>query len=160
MAELNIKLKQYMLHTMKNFLMAIRASNFSCSGVTRLSPGWTWHMWLVPMGSWVIWLIQLFEMYKPQVDFFSGWEVLKKLVALSSGLCFILLHGVKSVNNVIAFWTINLFTLWTAGSVTLKPLQALFDSSRLFNTSLNTKSKIHYPAQDVERIIQRQYKNI
>ena len=50
------------------------------------------------MGSWVIWLIQLFEMYKPQLDFFSGWEVLKKLVALSSGLCFILLHGVKSVN--------------------------------------------------------------
>ena len=105
---------------------------------TRLSPGWTWHMWLVPMGR-VIWLIQLFEMYKPQVDLFSGWDVLKKLVALSSGLCFILLHAVKSVNNVIAFRTINLITLWTAGSMTLKQLQALFDSSRLFNASLNTK---------------------
>ena len=58
-------------------------------------------------------------MYKPQVDLFSGWDVLKKLVALSSGLCFILLHAVKSVNNVIAFRTINLFTLWTAGSMTL-----------------------------------------
>ena len=30
--ELNIKLKQYVPPTMKKFLMAIRASNFSCSG--------------------------------------------------------------------------------------------------------------------------------
>lgn len=47
----------------------------------------------------------LFEMYKTQVNFqliFSGWEVLKKLAALSSGLCFILLHAVKSVNNSLS----------------------------------------------------------
>lgn len=61
-------------------------------------------------------------MYKPQVDLFSGWDVLKKLVALSSGLCFILLHAVKSVNNVIAFRTINLFTLWTAGIDDIKAI--------------------------------------
>ena len=152
MTELNIKLKQYVLPTMKNFLMAIRASNFSCPGYPSFTRLNTAH---VTSPEWVIWLIQLFEMYKPQVDLFS------RLIQL--------LYQVDCVLSCYMLWSLWITLLpfeqsiclpcELRGSMTLKPLQALFDSSRLFNTSLNTKSKIHYPAQDVERIIQRQYKN-